>query len=169
MMAFPHNADTRYRIVKPLNKTLAIVLLLSGAAIATPFAPVVPVASVDGLGTTRLPKSTVVMLWASWCTACRAELKTFTSMRDAATPLAVATLALDPLAKATEGLHAAGIGSGNSYYTEVEPAIVLGQLGGLPARLPLTVAIDATGAICGVRHGLLGSDQLRQWATTCHR
>lgn len=167
--ATQRNADTRYRIVKTLVPTLCGVLLASGADGAQPFPISVPVASVDVSAATRLPRSTIVMLWASWCAACRAELKTFTAMRFAAAPLTVATLAFDPQAKAVEGLRAAGASSINAFYTEADPAVVLSRLGGLPARLPLAVAIDANGELCGVRHGLLGTDQLREWATTCRR
>lgn len=109
------------------------------------------------------------MAWASWCAACRAELGAFTAMRDAARPLRTATLALDPPATATANLKAAGLSAVDAYATDAEPGAVLTSLGGAPGRLPLAFATDAQGRICGVRHGLLGSDQLRQWAAACSR
>lgn len=116
-----------------------------------------------------LPASAVIMVWASWCVPCRAELGRFAAMRDAERPLRAMTLALDPGSKAAAGLSAAGVGLKDAYFTDSPPGAVLASLGGTPARLPLALATDSSGRICGIRHGLLGSDQLRAWAASCSK
>ncbi|QYE37270.1 hypothetical protein KZX46_21820 (plasmid) [Polymorphobacter sp. PAMC 29334] len=115
----------------------------------------------------RLPHGSIVLVWASWCVPCLAELGTFHRIAAAGAPLVPATLALDPPVKATAILSKANLPKTLAYATTVAPATVLAQFGGPPPRLPLAFAIDRNGRVCGVRHGLLGTDQVRQWAAQC--
>jgi hypothetical protein len=46
-------------------------------------------------------------------------------------------------------------------------ADVLIALGGPPPRLPLAVAINALGRVCGRRAGLLGTETVKQWVAKC--
>lgn len=87
----------------------------------------------------------------------------------AARPLPFVTLAIDPPDKAAAALSAAGLSTGNAFSDDREPGVVLREWGGENALLPLAVAIDRHGKICGTRRGLLGTDQLRAWSKTCLR
>lgn len=126
-----------------------------------------PVIALDGSGATSLPRGSVVMVWATWCVPCRKELSTFRALAPAARPLIAVTLALDPPAKAAAALAETGNALKNGYATAADPQTVLTHFGGQPARLPLLFALDSQGQVCGVRHGLLGSDQLKAWAVGC--
>ncbi|WP_213978997.1 TlpA disulfide reductase family protein [Sphingomonas sp. dw_22] len=130
--------------------------------------PPVAVANVDGVPT-ALPRPAVVVLWASWCVSCRAELRRIPELERAAKPLRVVTLAIDPPAAARRALAAAGRPKVDAFADAREPASVLADWGGKGAALPLTVAIDRNGQVCGTKRGLLGTDQLRQWAARCSR
>ena len=115
----------------------------------------------------RLPHGSIVMVWASWCVPCLAELGSFAQIASAGAPLVPVTLALDPPSKAAAVLSQANLPKTLAYATTTAPATVLAHYGGLPARLPLAFAINRDGRVCGVRRGLLGTDQVRQWAAQC--
>lgn len=142
---------------------LAGVLATGMRATATNLPPVV---ALDG-SSARLPAAAVVMVWATWCAPCRKELATFRTLAPAAQPMTAVTLALDPPHRAAAALTETGATLANAFATDAPPQAVLAYFGGEPARLPLVFALDGHGRICGVRHGLLGSDQLKAWATSC--
>lgn len=123
---------------------------------------------VDG-STHTLPRPSVVVLWATWCIPCDGELKRLPSLTKAAAPLPVVTLALDPPRKALMRLRARGRATRDAFADARDPGTVLAAWGGGGAKLPLAVAIDRNGAVCGAKQGLLGTDQLKEWATTCLR
>ncbi len=116
-----------------------------------------------------LPRPSVVMLWGSWCASCGAEIRRVPALAAAARPLPMITLAIDPPDKAAAALSRAGLSIDNAFSDDRDPATVLREWGGDGALLPLAVAIDAQGKVCGVKRGLLGTDQLRAWSKTCSR
>lgn len=139
---------------------LAFVMCAASAGGAAPALPL----RIDG----RAPAFSgpaVVILWATWCANCAAELKRLPSLISAARPLPVVTLAIDPPERARRAMQQAGLDTRKAFADPGEPATVLARWGG--TALPLAVAIDAHGEVCGRKRGLLGSDQLRQWAKAC--
>ncbi len=83
-----------------------------------------PATRIDGAaGALRGPA--VVILWASWCVPCRAELKRMPSFRKAAAPLKIATLALEPPGSARRFAERARLDLGEAYADPRPPAEVL--------------------------------------------
>lgn len=115
----------------------------------------------------ELPRPGVVVFWASWCVPCRAELKRVAELAVAARPLPIALLALDSPDVARAALRRMNVTTARAFADPRPPAQVLAAWGA--TALPLAVAIDRAGKVCGVKRGLLGTDQLRRWATTCSR
>jgi hypothetical protein len=116
-----------------------------------------------------IPHPAVVMLWGTWCASCGAEIKRVPALSASARPLPLVTLAIDPPAKAAAALSVAGLSTANAFADDRDPATVLSEWGGKGAILPLAVAIDRNGRVCGAKHGLLGTDQLHSWSKTCLR
>ncbi|WP_375397155.1 TlpA family protein disulfide reductase [uncultured Sphingomonas sp.] len=109
------------------------------------------------------------MLWGTWCASCAAEIKRVPALAGIARPLPFVTLAIDPAHKARTALVKSGSPIGDAYADDRPPAEVLADWGGKGAILPLAVAIDRQGRVCGRKRGLLGTDQVRQWARQCSR
>ena len=91
------------------------------------------------------------------------------SAADIAAPLRIATLAIDPPERALALLRERGQPIDNAYADARSPRAVLDAWGGPNSALPVAVAIDAHGQVCGRKLGLLGTDQLREWASRCSR
>lgn len=140
---------------------LPLLLLLAGAAGATPTRT--PEAVADAVWT----KPAIVVFWASWCVSCRAELTRLPMLAAAAAPLPVLTLALDPRETARQALGRFGVPAATAFHDARPPGTVLADWGGPATALPLAVAIDRAGHVCGIKRGLLGTDQLKQWAARC--
>lgn len=139
---------------------MLISLLL---AVAAPVSSAQPLSPGDG----PLAGPTVVVLWASWCASCRAELARLPTITAAAAPLPVRTLAIDAPELARKTLTARGQSLRDAYADGRAPRAVLNDWGGPGAALPIAVALDRNGKICGRKLGLLGTDQLKAWATQC--
>ena len=152
-------------IGRPMKRALAALFAfaLLGAG------PVESVQIVPLSGNGALPYPSVVVVWATWCVPCARELPLALGMAPAAAPLPMVSLALDPPDKAAARLAQLKITPHRAFAAPGDIGTVLRTLGGAPASLPLVFALNAKGDICGVRHGLLGGDQLRQWAGTCSR
>ncbi len=114
---------------------------------------------------TSLPQPGVIVFWASWCDSCAAELRQLPAIRRAADPLPVATLALDPPDKAGNALRNLKVPADAAFADGRPPAEVLARWGA--TTLPFAVAIGLDGRVCGRKEGLLGLDQVRQWARDC--
>lgn len=141
-------------------------VLLAGLAAITASAPV-PQPINPALS--QIPHPAVVVLWASWCVSCRAELARLPSLATAAAPLPIVTLAIDPPERAKRVLAERGMQSIAAFADGRDPRIVLNEWGGKGSALPIAVAIGPAGKICGRKLGLLGTNQLREWATRCSR
>jgi thiol-disulfide isomerase/thioredoxin len=141
------------------------MILLPILMAAAPLAAAQPVTP----GTVPLAGPAVVVLWASWCASCREELARLPSLAAAATPLPVRTLAIDPPERARALLAQRGQPTDGAYADQRDPRTVLDAWGGQGSVLPVAVALDREGRVCGRKLGLLGTDQLRDWATRCSR
>jgi thiol-disulfide isomerase/thioredoxin len=86
----------------------------------------------------------VVVVGADWCAPCREERGRRVELEKAAAPMPVRFVWLQ---------------------TALAGRAVLNRLGG--TMLPLAVAYDAAGRVCGRKQGLLGTDQLHDWARRC--
>ncbi len=135
-------------------------MIAAAGLVAASGSSAMPVA-LDG-GGRAMPRPGVVLLWASWCVPCREELKRLPELAAAASPLPLSLLALDPPAAARAALDGVDVAS---FADDRPPAHVLADWGG--TALPLAVALDRHGRVCGRKHGLLGTDQLRAWAKPC--
>jgi thiol-disulfide isomerase/thioredoxin len=139
------------------------MFLLSLMIAAAPVAGAEPLAP----GAPPLSGPAVVVLWASWCASCRAELERLPGLATAAAPLPVRTLAIDPPERARALLVQRGQPVDGAYADRRDPRSVLDAWGGRGSALPVAVALDASGRVCGRKLGLLGTDQLRAWAVRC--
>lgn len=133
----------------------------AGSALAQPIAL--------GDSPLSLPRPAIVILWGSWCVSCRAELRRLGALTEPASPLPIATLAIDPPDSARRVLNEMGLSRATAFADPRPATLVLSEWGGADAGLPLAVAIDASGKVCGRKRGLLGTDQLRAWAKRCSR
>lgn len=111
----------------------------------------------------------MVVLWASWCASCKAEIARLPRLADAAAPLPIHTLAIDPPDLARRTLLERGQPIAGAYADGRSPRAVLDAWGGPGAALPIAVALDRDGKVCGRKLGLLGTDQLKEWAAKCRR
>jgi len=165
-----HHIVPQANSVSPLNKAglcvvlTAMSLVLAGAAASSRQT----VIALDGSGQ-RMPRPAVILLWAKWCAACTAELRRTPQLADAARPLPLLTLAIDPPQIARAALGAERLDLHKAFADDRSPERVLADWGGGRITLPLTVAINRDGQICGRKHGLLGTDQLKHWSRTCSR
>ena len=143
-------------------------LLLSALLVAAPPST----RTLDGRATDRNAlRASVVMFWRTDCGPCLAELADLAQLRKAAAPLRVQPVVLDgapgragPVAAV---LARAGLTGRDTLRGVGDPAALLTAYGGDPPRLPLAVAFDRTGRVCGRRTGFLGYDHLRAWARAC--
>ena len=143
--------------------------LCMGAATLIGAAPIGGVDVVSLGGASDLPHPAIVVLWAAWCVPCARELPLALRMATAGAPLPMVTLALDPPDKASARLDEMKLPKANAFAAPADPQTVLEKLGGRPAQLPLSLALDAKGEVCDTHHGLLGLEQLHAWAKTCSR
>ena len=81
--------------------------------------------------------------------------------------MGVQLVGLQAPAAVRQGLHAASLPANASLWTAQDAGEVLLAYGGPPPRLPLAIALDAQGQVCGRRTGLLGTDQLKAWSSAC--
>jgi thiol-disulfide isomerase/thioredoxin len=144
---------------------LAMLALSSGVApidLARPLSPTAPTPVAP-----RLTGPAVIVLWASWCQPCLAELQRLPKLMAAAAPLPIVTLAVDPPDMARQTLTDRRMPLANAFADGRDPRVVLEAWGGKGSALPIAVAIDRDGKICGRKLGLLGTDQLKEWAVRC--
>ena len=150
---------------------LAPILLSAALAAASAAAP--PAATtLDGRAVERSAlSSSVLLFWRADCGPCLVELSDLAKLREAAAPLRVQPVVLDEApgrpGPVAEMLAKVGLTGGDTLRGVGDPAELLTSYGGAPPRLPLAVAFDAAGRVCGRRTGFLGYDHLRAWAAAC--
>lgn len=134
-------------------------------------AAIMPTASARPVAATTpaLHGPAVVVLWASWCASCQAEVARLPHLARVAAPLPIVTIAIDPVDRARALLVKRGEPTANAYADDRAPRAVLDDWGGVGSALPIAVAIDRNGQVCGRKLGLLGTDQLREWAARCSK
>lgn len=114
-------------------------------------------------------KPTLLMLWRADCAPCVIELKNIAGLEAAAGDARLIVVALDSpdVAKAT--LQRLGVQPRAAWRSLEAPETVLVALNGLPPRLPLAVALDGDGSICGRHVGLLGTELVAEWIRQCSK
>lgn len=135
---------------------------------ASPVSPDAHAVALDGSGK-KLPHPAIVMVWATWCASCANEVRRVPALSEAAGPLPFLTLAIDPADRARAAIPRTGLPIGRAFADVRPPARVLADWGGPGAILPLAVAIDREGHVCALKHGLLGTDQIKRWSRQCSR
>ncbi|MGY2734637.1 hypothetical protein [Sphingomonas sp. UYP23] len=91
------------------------------------------------------------------------------SLAASAAPLPIVTFAIDPPATARRILAERHMSAAAAFADDRAPRAVLDQWGGPGSALPVAVALDRDGNVCGRKLGLLGTDQLKQWAARCSK
>lgn len=146
-----------------------VPLLLSAAlaAAAPPAATTLEGRPVDGASL----RGSVLLFWRADCGPCLVELSDLRKLREAAAPLRVQPVVLDETpgrpGPVAEMLAKVGLTGRDTLRGVGDPAGLLTEYGGAPPRLPLAVAFDGAGRVCGRRTGFLGYDHLRAWAAAC--
>ena len=115
----------------------------------------------------RQSRPVVLMFWRADCAPCRLELGDLTALRRAAKPMPIQLVGLQAAAEVRKGLRAAALPANASVWTAQDAGKVLLSWGGPPPRLPLAIALNVKGHLCGRHTGLLGTDQLKAWAQGC--
>ena len=109
----------------------------------------------------------ILMFTRADCGPCLIELRHLSDLQAAAKPGALVVVALGEARAANTMLSKLQLPSSQGWRTDTGDAEALASFGGPPPRLPLSVAINAHGALCARRTGLLGSDVVRQWMRQC--
>jgi plasmid maintenance system antidote protein VapI len=140
---------------------------LADLAQAAPRPPRVVSLAAPGKAVETLGRPTIMSFWRADCGPCLVELGQLAALQAAAAPARWAAVSLDAPDVARAKLKAMGLAPRHAWALRDDPAATLVALGGAPPRLPLSVAFDAAGRICGRRTGLLGIDQVKDWARSC--
>lgn len=108
----------------------------------------------------------IALVWKSDCAPCLTELGYLARLQDASGGRVV-TVSLDAPDVARQTLADNAVPVHAAYAASGDPRAILAGLSGGATRLPLSVAVSASGEICDSHVGLLGADQARAWAATC--
>jgi hypothetical protein len=142
-----------------------------GISASPPDLPRLTLRPLDGKTVVRLAdlerRPRILLFWRSDCVPCRLELSAIADLDQAAGKGGLLVIALEPIPTARATLTLPAPQPRSAWVADEPAASVLRSFGGAPPRLPLAVAIDRRGRICAVRHGLLGSDVVRQWVAKC--
>lgn len=142
---------------------------LGGAAQAAPPAlelvPALGGPAVE-LAAARRHRPAIVLFWRTDCAPCLLELEHLPQLQRAAGAERLLLVAMQPREAVEAGLRRLGRAI-PTWVSAEEPEKVVVRFGGAPARLPLAVALDRWGNICRGRHGLIGSNTVKQWAKAC--
>ena len=141
-----------------------------GAALGAPpptlrLAPAKPGPAID-LAAVRRHRAAAILFWRTDCAPCLLELRHLSELRRASGKHPLLLVAMESREMLQAGLRHVGQPI-PTWLSAEEPGAVLTRFGGAPPRLPLAVAVNSRGNICRVRHGLIGSNTVKQWMKAC--
>ncbi len=144
-------------------------LMAGGLDAARAAAPALRLSPLDRPGPTAalVGQPTILVFWRADCAPCLIELGHWRQLEAASGGARLALVALDDAPTARAKLKAMGLAPRHAWRLRDDPAATLSALGHGAPRLPLSVAYDTAGRSCGLRIGLLGVDQVRNWARAC--
>ncbi len=126
-----------------------------------------------GLETVALEPSTpalagpfIALVWKSDCAPCLVELG-YLAKLEAAAGGRLVSIALDPPDAARAALSERAIAPHAAYAASGDAAGILASLSGGQTRLPLSVAVSASGEICASHVGMLGAEMAADWSRSC--
>lgn len=145
------------------------VLADSGLDAAHAAGPALRLAPLDESGPPPVlsGRPTILVFWRADCAPCLVELGHLRQLEAASGHACLALVALDDAPTARAKLKAMGLAPRHAWRLRDDPAATLSALGRGAPRLPLSAAYDSAGRACGLRIGLLGVDQVRDWARAC--
>ena len=112
---------------------------------------------------------TILAFWRADCAPCLIELNEAAAYAQAARPGRMLFVGLQQPQVLREAALKAGASLDLIVSADGAASEILTRFGGAPPRLPLAVALDASGRVCARRHGLLGIERVMAWAQTCGR
>jgi hypothetical protein len=111
----------------------------------------------------------VLAFWRSDCAPCILELRGARDYAAAARPGRLLFVGLQDAPALRSAAAKAGAPLAMMVRAEGAPDTILTEFGGAPPRLPLAVALNASGQVCARHLGLLGTDRVRAWVQSCGR
>jgi len=109
----------------------------------------------------------ILVFWRSDCGPCLNELRGLAGLEAAAGQVPLVLVALEPRATAAPALARLGASPKIAWTARDDARRTLLAFSPPPARLPLAVALRASGAVCARRVGMLGADRVRTWVRQC--
>ncbi len=149
-----------------LGAMLTSIGLIAAAALSV-LPP--PLHTLDGrrLRTRPTGDPTILAFWRADCGPCLTELRNARSYALAARPGRILFVGLQDAPALRLAAEKAGAPPELLARDDQAAKAVLTTYGGSPPRLPLAVAFDGSGKLCGRHTGLLGTDQIKLWIGAC--
>lgn len=111
----------------------------------------------------------VLAFWRADCAPCVIELRSARDYAAAARPARLLFVGLQDTPTLRSAVDKAGAPLAMMVRADGPPDAILTDFGGAPPRLPLAVALNASGQVCARHLGLLGTDRVRAWVQSCGR
>ncbi len=139
-------------------------ILIGGLTLVAAAPPSVPLR--DGAGAIAGVTGPAVMLfWAAWCAPCRAEVANFAALERSAAPMKLIVIATDGSHRSRQLLRS--VPADQLRFAADMSADVMTMLGDRGNGLPVALAIDGTGQICGAHQGGATPAELVQLRNQC--
>lgn len=120
----------------------------------------------DGAGAAAgLPRPSILLFWAIWCTPCRAETREFAALKAAAGPMPILIVPLDSSRQTRREL--AGIDAASLRYASGDAIALMQRWTDGAVGLPANVAIGPDGRRCAIKFGAVGPEDVRTWRQRC--